>query len=186
MHFSTGVTSATTTGHIAVAGVAGCLAASYLSVLHLAGLAVAVAGIWLHITTRAELERSKFLLEAERESGAILSKELELMLSAKSARSDSMSPKEGRIGAFWTPPVSAAPETQEERELRVAQYLEEVGGVVVHQDQLKVWFRSEAKLQRLLRDVAKVSDTLSRSLSPNGAGKSKTEAINEALFILQA
>lgn len=149
----------------------GCLLAT-LCVLHVKSLS-------------SELERTRFLLDSERESGAILSKELELMLSAKLARAES--PKEQqRIGAFWmsasTTRASPAAETQEEKEQRIAQYLEEVGGYIVDQDQLSVWAKGEERLHRLERDIENVIDILSRALASSG---NKTESINEALFLLK-
>mmetsp|Transcript_499 Transcript_499/g.1322 ORF Transcript_499/g.1322 Transcript_499/m.1322 type:complete len:182 (-) Transcript_499:41-586(-) len=127
----------------------------------------------------SELEQIKFQLDTEVESSAILAKELELML----AKGQDSSPKE-RIGAYWnrSAAASARVETKEEKEQRVAEYLEDVGGIVVSETDLRRWVGAADRLKKAEADMDMTRALLSESLR-NG-GKNKTEAINEVLFIL--
>ncbi len=126
---------------------------------------------------RSELEQIKFKLDTEVESSAILAKELELML----AKGQDSSPKE-RIGAYWNRSAAASDETKEEKEQRVAEYLEDVGGIVVSETDLRRWVGAADRLKKAEADMDMTRALLSESLR-NG-GKNKTEAINEVLFIL--
>ena len=127
---------------------------------------------------RSELEQIKFQLDTEVESSAILAKELELML----AKGQDSSPKE-RIGAYWNRSAAASvDETKEEKEQRVAEYLEDVGGIVVSETDLRRWVGAADRLKKAEADMDMTRALLSESLR-NG-GKNKTEAINEVLFIL--
>ena len=132
---------------------------------------------------RSELEQTKFQLDTEVETSAILAKELELML----AKQDS-SPKErkvGLIGAHWGGSAAASArgdETKEEKEQRVAEYLEDVGGIVVSEADLRRWVAAADELKKAEADIEMTLALLSKSLR-NG-GVNKTEAINEVLFIL--
>lgn len=129
---------------------------------------------------RSELEQTKFQLDTEVESSAILAKELELML----AKGQDSSPKE-RIGAYWNRSAAASArvdETKEEKEQRVAEYLEDVGGIVVSETDLRRWVGAADRLKKAEADMDMTRALLSESLR-NG-GKNKTEAINEVLFIL--
>ena len=129
----------------------------------------------------SELEQIKFQLDTEVESSAILAKELELML----AKGQDSSPKE-RIGAYWNRSAAASArvddETKEEKEQRVAEYLEDVGGIVVSETDLRRWVGAADRLKKAEADMDMTRALLSESLR-NG-GKNKTEAINEVLFIL--
>jgi hypothetical protein len=128
----------------------------------------------------SELEQTKFQLDTEVKSSAILAKELELML----AKGQDSSPKE-RIGAYWNRSAAASArvdETKEEKEQRVAEYLEDVGGIVVSETDLRRWVGAADRLKKAEADMDMTRALLSESLR-NG-GKNKTEAINEVLFIL--
>lgn len=129
----------------------------------------------------SELEQTKFQLDTEVESSAILAKELELML----AKGQDSSPKAARIGAYWNRSAAASArvdETKEEKEQRVAEYLEDVGGIVVSETDLRRWVGAADRLKKAEADMDMTRALLSESLR-NG-GKNKTEAINEVLFIL--
>ncbi|MCP3879845.1 MAG: hypothetical protein GY701_15855, partial [Sulfitobacter sp.] len=100
---------------------------------------------------RSELEQAKFQLDTEVESSAILAKELELML----AKGQDSSPKE-RIGAYWNRSAASArvdDETKEEKEQRVAEYLEDVGGIVVSETDLRRWVGAADRLKKAEADM---------------------------------
>lgn len=145
-----------------------------------AGLAGLVAVFLREMAAlRSELDRTRFQLDTEVESSAILAKELELMLARQRD-----SPKYRKIGAFWSGSAvlstSRDDETKEEKEQRVAEYLEEVGGIVVSERDLRTWVTAEDGLKKAQADIDMTRALLSESLR---SGR-KTEAINEALFVL--
>ena len=130
---------------------------------------------------RSELERIKFQLDTEVESSAILAKELELMLVKQ--RDSSPKKRDNKIGAFWSGSAASTreDETKDEKEQRVAEYLEDVGGIVVSEADLRRWVRAQDGLKKAEADIDMARALLSKSLC---GGRNKTEAINEALFIL--
>ena len=168
---------------------------SFSAVLLLVG-GLALVRIGMQVTSlKSDLEKTKFRLDCEVESGALLAKELELMLSAKQHKEQTT--KEIKIGAFWNGSAAGTrmsareEETKEEKEKRVAEYLEEVGGVVVSESDLRNWLKREHEdhgaatygIEKLQRDIDNVHGLLSKALK---GGRSKTEAIHEALFVLSS
>ena len=129
---------------------------------------------------QSALDTATFQLDTEKESARILADELELRLAPKANKKGGESPTKGKIGAFWNGTSAGTQETDEEKELRVALYLEEVGGMVCQVDQVLAWAKDAERAHTMQRDVDRVTALLSKALKDGN----KTEAMHEALFIL--